>query len=430
MSQMKPQKFSRTFSGSLTVFAVMIVFASASFAVTPKETVLHRFKGGSDGAYPEASLIEDSAHNLYGTTASGGTSHLGTVFEVSPPGTAWTETVLYSFAGGNDGAYPYSDLIFDKAGNLYGTTLLGGGPSCYGDLGCGTVFQLAPPATQGAPWTETVLYRFTGGSDGGGPFAGLIMDSKGNLYGTTFEGGAFVCRKTRCGTVFELSPPITQGGPWTEVVLYSFGKGSDGTHPVGNLAFGLRGAIFGTTSTGRSKAKYGTVFKLRPPATQGGPWTEEVLYRFTDLSDGGFPSAGLVTDKSGNLYGTTSAGGPSGDGVVFEISFGTWAETVLYSFTFGSDGGYPLARLLIDKTGNLYGTTTFGGINYNGSAFELSPPTVQGGPWTETTLYDFAGGHDGSNPNAGLTFGEGGQLYGTTLHGDTLDEGTVFRIIH
>jgi uncharacterized repeat protein (TIGR03803 family) len=417
MSQMKPQKFSRTFAGFLTVFVVMIVFASAAFAVTPKETVLYHFKGGSDGAYPSANLVEDSAHNLYGTTVSGGTYNFGTVFEVSP-GTAWIKTALYSFTGGSDGATPYSDLIFDKGGNLYGTTSAGGGAAF------GTVFQLAPPATQGAPWTETVLYSFAGGSDGRNPVAGLIMDSEGNLYGTTMNGGSF-----GFGIVFELSPPATQGGPWTESVLHTFGKADDGANPVADLTFGLRGAIFGTT--GGNQADAGTVFKMKAPVKQGGSWTEEVLYHFTGGSDGGDPSAALIIDKAGNLYGTTyKGGGSSGSGVVFEISFGTWKEIVLCSFTGGSDGGNPLASLLIDKTGNLYGTTTFGGTHGIGSAFELSPPAVQGGPWTETTLYDFAGGHDGSFPIAGLTFGKGGQLYGTTEFGDVHNTGTVFRIIH
>lgn len=193
----------------------------------------------------------------------------------------------------------------------------------------------------------------------------------------------------------------------------------------------MHGAIFGTAQNSSNWANAGVVFKLKPPATQGGSWTEGVLYRFTGGSDGGFPSAALIIDKAGNLYGTTDAGGgSSGSGVIFEIAFNTWTETVLYSFTGGSDGANPCARLLIDKAGNLYGTTTFGGANDNGSAFELSPPAAQGGPWTETTLYDFAGGHDGSDPNAGLTFGKGGQLYGTTVSGNTLGAGTVFRITH
>jgi len=430
---MKPQVFpTRTYTRSLTVFAVIVLFASTAFAVTPKESVLYHFKGGSDGATPVASLVEDTAHNLYGTTNNGGTSNFGTVFEVLPPGTAWTESVLYSFAGGNDGANPDANLIFDKAGNLYGTTFAGGGSAnCTGtSAGCGTVFQLAPPATQGAPWTETVLYSFKGLSEGANPIAGLIMDSKGNLYGTTYYGGGVSCGASTCGTIFELTPPATQGAPWTETVLHVFGKFSDGGHPAAGLTFGLRGALFGTTQGGNNKAKAGIVFKLKPPATQGGSWTEGVLYRFTGGSDGSSPSAALIIDKTGNLYGTTFAGGGQSFGVVFEISFGTWAETVLYTFTGGSDGGSSSARLLIDKAGNLYGTTTSGGQNNNGSAFRLTPPVGQGDHWTETTLYDFVGGHDGSAPFAGLTFGKGGQLYGTTLLGGGPKAGTVFRITH
>jgi uncharacterized repeat protein (TIGR03803 family) len=427
---MKAQEFLRTSTRLIAAIAVVLL-ASAAFAITPKESVLYRFKGGSDGATPSASLVEDSAHNLYGTTTSGGTSNLGTVFEVSPPGTAWTESVLYNFAGGNDGANPYGNLIFDKAGNLYGTTVAGGtSANCTG--GCGTIFELSPPAAQGDPWTETVLYSFTGQSDGANPYSGLIMDSKGNLYGTTPTGGQANCGATTCGTVFELTPPAAQGDPWTETVLHAFGKGSnggDGSHPMAGLTFGLHGAIFGTTPTGNGKAASGIVFKLKPPATQGGSWTEGVLYRFTGGSDGSGPNAPLVVDKTGNLYGTTFGGG-TGFGTVFEIAFGTWTETVLYNFTGGTDGTSPAARLLLDKTGNLYGTATSGGTNNNGSAFELSPPATQGDPWTETTLYDFAGGHDGSLPQAGLTFGKGGQLYGTTSLGGGPKDGTVFRITH
>ncbi len=425
---MKAQELLHTVTRSLIAGVVIAMFASAAFSVTPKESVLYHFKGGSDGAAPAASLVEDSAHNLYGTTTSGGTSNLGTVFEISPPGTVWTETVLYSFAGGSDGANPYGNLIFDKAGNLYGTTSAGGGNANCGG-GCGTVFELSPPATQGGAWTETVLYSFAGQSDGANPYAGLIMDKSGNLYGTTQTGGGVSCGAATCGTIFELSPPAAQGDPWTETVLHAFGKGSDGTHPMAGLTFGLRGAIFGTTPTGNDKATSGIVFKLKPPATQGGAWTEGVLYRFTGGTDGGGPNAALVVDKTGNLYGTTFGGG-TGFGTIFEIAFGTWTETVLYNFAGGSDGASPAAALLRDKTGNLYGTATSGGTNSNGSAFELSPPAAQGDPWTETTLYDFAGGHDGSLPQGGLIFGKGGQLYGTTSTGGGPKDGTVFRIIH
>jgi len=424
---MKPHVFPRTSTQALVALAV-VLFEITALAITPKESVLYHFKGGTDGALPTASLVEDPAHNLYGTTPHGGTSNLGTIFEVSPPGTVWTETVLYSFAGGNDGANPFGNLIMDQAGNLYGTTFAGGG-SANCTAGCGTVFQLAPPATQGAPWTETVLYSFTGLNDGANPLVGLIADSKGNLYGTTYNGGGVTCGTSTCGTIFELTPPVTKGGPWTETVIHRFGTSSDGAHPAAGLTFGLRGALFGTTQGGNNKAQFGAVFKLKPPATQGGSWTEGVLYRFTGGSDGASPNGSLIVDKTGNLYGTTYVGGQS-YGVVFEITFGTWAESVIYSFTGGSDGANPTAGLLKDKAGNLYGTTTSGGENNNGSAFQLTPPVGQGDPWSETTLYDFSGGHDGSMPNASLTFGKGGQLYGTTSLGGGPKEGTVFRITH
>jgi len=428
---MKAQEFLRTSARSLVALAAIALFASAAIAVTPKESVLYRFKGGADGANPSAGMIADSAGNLYGTTSSGGTSNLGTVFEVSPPGTAWTESVLYSFAGGSDGANPYGKLIFDKSGNLYGTTYAGGGSAnCTGTpAGCGTVFQLAPPATQGAPWTETVLYSFTGMRDGANPTAGLIIDSKGDLYGTTSNGGGVVCGTGTCGAIFELTPPATQGAPWTEAIIHRFGKGSDGIHPASSLAFGLRGAIFGTTPSGNNTAQLGIVFKLKPPAVQGGSWTEGVLYRFAGGNDGANPLAGVTVDRAGNLYGTTLGGGSQSHGVVFEVSrtsSGTWTEAVLYAFTGGSDGALPTAGLLSDKSGNLYGTTSSGGQNNNGSVFRLSP----GNPWTETTFYDFVGGHDGSQPNGALNVGKGGQLYGTTYLGGGPGKGTVFRIIH
>lgn len=436
---MKPQGFQRTSTRALAALAVIAIFAGAAFAAGIKESVLYRFEGGSDGAFPQASLIEDKAHNLYGTTVGGGTPKLGTVFVISPPGTAWTESVLYSFIGGNDGANPFGNLVADKAGNLYGTTYDGGGSANCQSIhaGCGTVFQLTPPATRGAPWTETVLHRFTGVSDGANPVAGLIMDSKGNLYGTTI-GGGFGDE----GTIFELAPPATKGAPWTESVLYRFAGGNDGAIPRAGLTFGLHGALFGTTAGGGNKAQWGVVFKLRPPTTQGGSWTEGVLYRFTRGSDGGYPNAALIIDKTGNLYGTTAEGGNfsfcgAGCGTVFQVTPPTkqgdpWTETTLYSFTDGRDGAAPQARLLVDRAGNLYGTATYGGQSNNGSVFKLTPPAAQGDPWTETTLSDFASRHNGSAPTAGLIFGKGGHLYGTTAVGGghpRARAGTVFRIV-
>jgi|HubBroStandDraft_2_1064218.scaffolds.fasta_scaffold02724_5 uncharacterized repeat protein (TIGR03803 family) len=421
----------RTFplvSLAVTIFAVIMIFASGVSATSPKEAVLYRFKSGTDGANPYAGLVADKAGNLYGTTVMGGTSSLGTVFEISPPGTGWTESVLYSFAGGTDGANPWASLMFDKAGNLYGTTAGGGGTGC--GSGCGTVFELSPPATQGAPWTETVLYRFAGVNDGSWPWSSLILDEKGNLYGTTRYGGG----ATNSGTAFELSPPATQGGPWTETVLHSFGKNNDGGEPMSALVFGLHGALFGTTATGAGTAQSGIVFKLKPPATQGGSWVEDVVYRFSGGLDGQGPQASLIIDKLGNLYGTAMGGGQNSAGVVYEVSpptTGDWTESVLYSFTAGADGASPTAALLADKSGNLYGTTMMGGIDNGGSVFELSPPATQGDPWTETTLYDFSGVHDGNEPFAGLVYGKGGQFYGTTPSGGGPEQvGAVFRLIH
>ena len=428
---MKRQKFLAVATVfPLTLFMVLGIYVS-TVSAAPVESVLYRFKGGTDGEISLASLVEDQAHNLYGTTFAGGASGLGTVFEISRPETTWTETVLYSFAGGNDGSFPSSSLIFDKAGNLYGTTYAGGGSANCGGTpgGCGTVFQLTPPATQGAPWTETVLYNFTGLADGANPAGGLLMDRDGNLYGTTYNGGGVVCGTGTCGTAFELTPPAVQGGAWTETVLHAFGKGNDGIHPAVGLTFGVHGGIFGTTQGGTSTA--GVVFKLKPPVSQGGAWTEGVIYRFTGGADGGSPN-GLIIDKTGNLYGTTSAGGQS-YGLVFELSptsGGAWTQSVLYTFTNGSDGAQSYANLLFDKQGNLYGTTSAGGLNNNGSVFELTPPAVLGGPWTETTVYDFKGGHDGQTPYSGLTFGYRGQLYGTTSLGGGPKAGTVFRIFH
>jgi uncharacterized repeat protein (TIGR03803 family) len=190
---MKPQELPRT--RPLTTLALILLIATTGFSVTPKEAVLYHFKGDSDGAYPSASLVEDSAHNLYGTTVDGGASDFGTVFELSPPGTAWAETVLYSFTGGNDGANPYSDVIFDKAGNLYGTTYLGGG-----SYDSGVVFEISFDT-----WTETVLYDFAAGNAGANPWARLLIDKAGNLYGTTTVGG------DDYGSAFELSPPAVRG---------------------------------------------------------------------------------------------------------------------------------------------------------------------------------------------------------------------------
>ena len=320
---MRGKKFSIGLK-AVAIFAVTLLVTSTWAATNWHEKVLHSFNG-TDGWSPEAGLIFDAAGNLYGTTEYGGTGGncgaygCGTVFELTPNGSGgWTETVLYSFCpqtGCTDGANPAAGLIFDAAGNLYGTTEYAGA------YNSGTVFELTPNGSGG--WTETVLYSFCSQAnctDGYGPLAGLIFDASGNLYGTTRDGGAY-----GYGTVFELTP--TGGGAWTERVLHGFGKGTDGAGPsyYGKLIFDAAGNLYGMTLSGGAYG-FGTAFELTP--TAGGGWTEQVLYSFNNNgADGISPFAGLTFDAAGNLYGTTWEGGiyscggaGSACGTVFELS--------------------------------------------------------------------------------------------------------------
>ena len=318
------------------------------------EKVLHSFNG-ADGGNLFGGLILDAFGNLYGTGNAGGFG-FGTVFELTrSPNTAgggWTEKVLHSF-NGTDGAVPDAALIFDAAGNLYGTTTYGGG--------LGNVFELTPAA--GGGWTEKVLYNV-----GNVPFGGLIFDSAGNLYGTTYYGGTY-----GHGAVFELTP--VADGSWTEEVLYSFhNNDADGAGPYPTLIFDAAGNLYGTTYNGGFYG-YGTVFELMPAA--GGGWTEKVLHSFNG-TDGAYLFGGLIFDAAGNLYGTTVVGGSHGYGTVFELTpaaGGNWTEKVLYSFhNNGTDGAEPgWASLIFDAAGNLYGTTLDGGTYGYGTVFEITP---------------------------------------------------------
>jgi uncharacterized repeat protein (TIGR03803 family) len=364
---------------------------------------IYSFQGGSDGEEPQAALIADKNGNLYGTTAGGGAScgndYCGTVFEMTPGG---SETVLHIFQGGNDGVTPRGGLLRDHAGNLYGTTSLGGGDGGCSDeeiKGCGTVFELAPDGT------ETVLYRFTGGSDGSGPEGTLIADKKGNLYGMTFAGGS-----AGDGVVFEVAPN------GTETVLHSFAAGKDGASPSGGLIADKHGNLYGLTSIGGS-ADDGVLFKLTPSGK------ETVLYSFcsqANCADGGQPSGNLLFDKSGNLYGTASIGGSAKWGVVFKLApDGT--ESVVYSFAGGSDGIQPVGGVIADTKGNLYGVTYLGGTSKDGTVFAISPSG------SEQVLYEFPGGLDGLNPAQALLLRKN-VLYGTTELGGANALGNVFKL--
>ncbi|MGB8885888.1 MAG: choice-of-anchor tandem repeat GloVer-containing protein [Candidatus Korobacteraceae bacterium] len=409
---------------TLAIFAVALFVAGTGAS---QETVLHSFGNGTDGNSPTTGLIQDGAGNLYGTTVGGGIHGYGTVFELTPNGSGgWTETVLHSFnQNGSDGAYPYAGLAFDAAGNLYGTTSNGGIHACDGIIfNCGTVFELSP--RQGGGWTETVLHSFNSPGDGYYPYAGLTFDSHGNLYGTTSQGGIH-----GFGTVFELTP--RQGGGWTETVLHSFGNNQDGWYPDAGLIVDGAGNLYGTTSQGGIHS-LGAVFELMPNG--GGGWMERVLHSFGNGTDGANPAASLVLDSQGNLYVTTLAGGIHtcvnyNCGTVLELSpqqGGGWTERVLHSFNQnGSDGANPVAGLIFDAAGNLYGTALDGGIHtYYGTVFEFSPE--QDGNWTERILHSFGNGTDGTQPHAGMIFDTAGHLYGTTTGGGIHNGGTAFQI--
>ena len=403
-------------AAGITLFAV-VLFAVAMQVAAAQETVIQFFpNAGQAGTTPYAGLISDAKGNLYGANTSGGGNGYGTIFELSPgSGGTWTETTLHSFqATSSDGITPRASLIFDAKGNLYGTTANGGSGSCV--LGCGTVFELSP---SGGTWTETILYSFQNDTaDGANPFNGsLIFDPKGNLYGTTKNGGA-----NGFGAVFELSPG--SGGTWTQKVLYSFqNNGADGINPLGGVVLDAAGNLYGTTVAGGVNA-YGTVFELSPAA--GGTWTEKVLHSFAiNGVDGADPQDGVILDAGGNLFGTTYYGGNFGQGLhlgaVFELSpnpEGTWTEQILYSFTAAPDGYYPVAGLIFDAAGNLYGTTAAGGeAPGDGTVFKLT----RANGWKETQLHSFNGGStDGGTPYSSLIFDAAGNLYGTTTGGGSV----------
>ena len=360
--------------------------------VAGRETVLHTFTGGADGGTPESGVIRDSAGNLYGTTQDGGTSNWGIVYKLDTGG---QETVLHTFTGGFDWDPSPSGVIRDSAGNLYGTTSNSGTAS--GEAGYGAVYELD------AMGHETVLYNFAGPPRGANPWAGVIGDSAGNFYGTTYSGGT-----ANAGVVYKLDTSRQ------ETVLHTFTGGADGSQPFAGVIRDSAGNLYGTTFGGGT-AGFGVVYKLD---TAG---EETVLYNFTGGADGGGPHAGVIRDSAGNLYGTTYGGGSANFGVVYKLD-ATGQETVLYSFTGGADGGNPYAGLIRDPAGNLYGTTVNGGTANAGVVYKLEAAGQ------ETVLYSFTGGVDGRWPFAGVIRDLAGNLYGTTVYGGTAKWGVVFKL--
>ena len=378
---------------------------------------------------------------------------------------------VHGFTGGTDGANPVGGLATGKNGVLYGTTQYGGGhPGCSFSptSGCGTVFQLVPPTSPGAPWTESVIYVFPTLDGGLGlPLASPTVGPNGELYGTTLYGG-----KDFVGDVFVLTPPSSPGGTWTETTLYSFSYPlGDPQNPTAGVVIGKNGVLYGTVQFagtspncpyGSVSYGCGAVYSLTPPASPGGAWTYQTLYTFQGGNDGAAPQAGLAIGKNGELYGTTSVGGlgsvctrdnipppgyqpqSNGCGTVFELdppasAGGVWTETVIYRFQGERDGGFPNAVVYHD--GVLDGTVTFGGDQKNcggvgcGGVFRLSPPVAPTDSWTEKVIYSFTSVPDGLFPGAGIVVGKDGTLYGTTRDGGDKDAcpqnpgcGVVFQL--
>jgi uncharacterized repeat protein (TIGR03803 family) len=412
------------------------------FELTPNstgytQTTLYGFPF-ADGNRPESGLVADASRNFYGTTLLGGGADVGAVYKLTPSG---KESLLYSFSGtsdnGNNSVFP-SSLILDTAGNLYGAA------EETGTRQYGSVFEISPAAH--GTYTEKNLDNLSGVIDH--PLGNLIFDKSGNLYGTALDGGT-----NGFGAVFELTPQTN--GTFKQTVIYSFGGYPiDGAGPSAGLIFDAAGNLYGTTAHGGPSSNCkgallkpigcGTVFELIP--TGGGAWQEQLLHSFAgSTSDGAIPAGNLIMDASANLYGTTTYGGlepkacgassnnPAGCGTVYELSSsnGTWSETIIYEFTRANgDGGNPEAGLAADAAGNLYGTTLFGGSTATetyGTVYKLTPAT--GGGWTESILYSFTGtGGDGGWPYSNLILDTAGNLYGTASYGGNAGFGTVFKI--
>jgi uncharacterized repeat protein (TIGR03803 family) len=387
----------------LSAFSVILglLFTTTLLFAASKEKVLYSF--GTNGvAGPTAGLSFDTSGNLYSTTSMGGDLNEGTVWELRhKTGGSWTEKTLYDFGSGGDGGFPAAGVVVDAADNLYGTTYRGG------IHGAGIVFELTHKRD------EKVLYSFCSLSscpDGCYPLGGLLRDKAGNLYGTTSSCGA-----SGHGTVFHLS----KSG--TETVLHGFAGGStDGAVPVyTSLLMDTKGNLYGVTDAGGS-SNLGVVYKL----SRSGKLT--VLHSFAGGStDGCNPDGTLAMDRHGSLYGTTTACGSSGDGIVWKVSQ-KGSETVLHNFTGGPDGADPDGGVVIDIQGNLYGTTINGGAYSAGTVFEVTPKAS--GSWTEKLLHSFGKGNDGASPYAGLIFDASGNLYGTTSKGGAYGGGTVFEV--
>jgi outer membrane protein assembly factor BamB len=402
----------------------LILTTGASAADKPVPLWLFDVGNTHDGNSPIGGVIADKAGNLYGTTQKGGFPGFGIVLKLTPTSSGlWKETILHTFQGSpSDGATPDSTLVLDSAGNLYGTTLQGGLVTKNPECSPGCGLVFKLTPTASGPWKETIIHRFTGKLDGANPVAGLIQDSAGNLFGSAAGGGT-----TQLGVAFELSPTPTG---WKETVLHNFG-GTQGAAPFAPLAFDSAGDLYGTTLLGGNQ-NLGVVFKLT--RQKSGLWKERVLHNFQGGSDGLIPLAGVVLDKEGNVFGASQAmNGQLPCGTVFKLTAANgYAQTILHEFegTFNNNDGCIPNQLVFDSHGNLFGTSEFGGTDSAGTIFKLTRETSG---FSYKVLYSFLGDRigstDGEFPVAPLTFGPDGALFSTSLGPGFPAGGEVFKFI-
>lgn len=394
------------------VLAALVAMALLSPLTATAQTfqVLYSFSHSAVGINPMAGVTMDRVGNLYGTASVNGSLGLGTVYKMSKHNGNWTVSPLHDFGGGSDGAFPEARVVFGPDGALYGTTAEGGSNQCHSN-GCGIVFRLAPPPTSCGSflcsWTETVLYRFQGSVDGSVPgYGDLVFDGSGAIYGTTSQGGAY-----GYGTVFKLTK---YDGGWTESVLYSFTGNADGYDPEGGVVFDAYGNLFGTSEVG--------VFELSP---SGSGWTFSELHTFQYQTDGLGSESGVVFDAAGNLYGDTETLGPGEGGTVYQMSPSGqgWTFQVLHPFDGGN--GSVGSAFMVDSSGNVYAARVVTAGGY-GEVFEMTP---SGGSWNYTQLHQFMGGqYDGLAPYGGVVMDASGNLYGTTYSGGYSNFGVVYEI--
>ena len=399
----------RRSAGALGISIFFVLLAPLVIQASTTQ-ILYSFAGDEDGEYIDSDVAIDAAGNLYGTSVLGGEFGGGTVWQLSPIGDTWVHTVIYSFTGSADGGEPYKGVTLDAAGNLYGTAVTGGSGSCEG--GCGVTYKLTK---SGSTWTQSVIHAFNG-ADGSGPGSRVTLDNHGNVYGMTPTGGA-----DGLGTIYRIHP--RSDGSWAFRVIHTFTGGADGSSGSAGKMIFRNGHLFGAATTGG--LGYGTVFELRPTTT--GEWGFKTLYSFQGAPDGSFPYGALLFDNDGNIFGTTYYGGTDGLGTVYQLTRGAggiWTDQVLYSFQSGQDGNSSISNLVADMAGNLYGTTSEGGLG-SGTIFKLMPNP--NGTWTESLPHLFLGSPDGAFPYAGMTGDGTGVFYGATVHGGADGEGSVYK---